>query len=66
MNLTSKITMTAIKTTVETGASVFVPIFLSNISTVIGIIAGLFGMVYMFFKMRNEIHTWKKNNKTDG
>lgn len=55
--------MSATKTAVETGASVVLPMLLANVSTVIGIIAGLIGLVYMTFKMLNEIHIWKKNNR---
>jgi hypothetical protein len=55
--------MSAIKTSIETGASVFVPMLLSNISTVVGVITGLMGLVYMSFKLVNEIYLWKKNKR---
>lgn len=55
--------MSATKTAVETGASVVLPMLLANVSTVIGIVAGLIGLVYMTFKCLNEIYIWKKNQR---
>lgn len=60
MNHQSKIVMSAGKTIAETAGVVFTPLLLANINVLIGTVTGFLGVVYMFFKMRNEIHEWNK------